>query len=702
MALPRGACVWIAEKPSLAETIAKSLGRVVGQAPCKRGDHWAVGGEHRVVWLFGHLFELAPPDVYDPDLKQWRLERLPIPEPKKWKRVPSGDKAAHFKKLIEHFRWAKYFVNCGDAGREGQLLVDEVLEEAKIDPFGNNVFRLWLQSMADHDVDSAVRSIFPNRKKLGLFQSAWTRQRADWLHGLTCSRLYTLLAQRGGCRSVISVGRVQTPTLALIAQRDLERESFVPKPYWIVVGIFGAENMFKAVWSFPNDLPDLDDMGRLVNEAVAERMVAAMRKAAESGREGIVESFQETQRDESPPLPYSLSALQAAASARFGFTAKRTLDIAQALYETHRLTSYPRTDSRHLPEGLFAEARTVVGPAVLSINEYAPIRNQVDWNRKSKAWNDSKVSDHYAIIPTQEVTAEKVERLSSDEKKIFDLICRSFLMQFMPPAKVLERRVVVRVDDPSSSWRASSRSILQPGWRLLEGARDRFAEDKGDRGQEANDAAADEEAVLGDNVLPALQRGERVRIRGAESLRKMTVPPPPFRDGTLVSAMSAIHRYVTDERLKARLKEVDGIGTEATRAEIIETLIRRGFVERDGKALVTTPLGRALIDVLPRSLKDPGLTAIWESALSEIATGSIHERDFMAKLSENLRKHVDEAKTKHPGGIMLPFSGNDSSARAKKVRRTMEGGSLRMSEDRQAVSRKRRRSSGAASWRSPS
>lgn len=376
-----------------------------------------------------------------------------------------------------------------------------------------------------------------------------------------------------------------------------------------------ANGEFWAVWRPPEGAPFLDPEGRVLDRAVVERVVAAAKGA---GR-GMISAWSEERKTERPPLPFSLSALQSACASAFRMTAKEVLETAQALYETYRVATYPRTDSRHLPTALYRDEAPSILANLTAIDEWRHAARLVDKERKSLAWNDSKVSDHHAIIPTREATPERIASLPPREAQVFRLIARSFLEQFLPDHVYLARKADVAL--AGEIFAAAGRQVIEPGWRAL----------RGDARPEAEDGQADEEAL---GTLPSMGKGDPVQpVDGTvEALR--TQPPPAFTDGTLIKAMTSVHAYVRDPELKRRLREADGIGTEATRAEIIETLLKRSFLSRQGKTtLVSTPLGRSVVDAIPRDLCDPGMTALWEGHLRRIEEGGAVGKELLGCLA---------------------------------------------------------------------
>ena len=612
--------LYIAEKPSLAEHIAGALGEISGQKPAKANGAWRVG-EDAVTWLFGHMYELAEPKSYGDKWAKWSIESLPmIVEDNEWRLVLHDDKKAHISGVRTLIKDSRGIVNAGDPAREGQLLVDEVLVECGNNPFAPTVQRLWVRSMARKDMISAIENLKPNGEKENLYNSAVCRQRADWQHGMNFSRLFTMLAQNSGADAKISVGRVQTPTLRLVVDRDRERLNFKAVDYFLPRIMFRhAEGDFQAVWVPPTDYEGMDSEGRLISKSVAEAMIARI-----SGKDGRIRSWKNEQKFTPPPLPHSLDTLQAECGAKFGMTAKEVLDTAQSLYEKHKATTYPRTDSRHLPMAILKDEAPGILNALKNVGELEAGTVKADISLKSTAWDDSKVSDHHGIIPTSDFRAHRLEAMSPVEKNVFLIVAKTFVAQFHPPFRY--RALAAEVACEGESFKATGRQIVDQGWKVVYGAE---AEDEGEAEQ----------------TLPTMAQGDNVKGVSGDLNAKRTTPPPAFTDGTLVTAMANVHRFVTDEAIKRRLKESAGIGTTATRADTIETLLKRTFVKRKGKnGLESTELGRSVIDALPESLKDAGLTALWEGLLSEVEKGALTPSTFMKQQSDTIRKMVSAYK----------------------------------------------------------
>lgn len=612
----------IAEKPSLAEAIAFALAKLLGLGkPTKdtgRGC-WVVG-PHRVTWLFGHMYELAEPAKQDPKWASWDPGLLPI-NPEKWLLLPHDDKKSHIRSIQALLKSADVVVNAGDAAREGQLLVDELLVVNGWDPFNDRTLRLWVKSVAEKDLMEALRKMAPNAERRALYDAAICRQRGDYIHGLSFTRLYTRLASNVGANVTLNIGRVQTPTLRIVVDRDLQIEKFRAVDHFMPTGYFVHEKgRFKAEMVIPAEMDGLDEEGRLVKKEVADAIIEKIK-----GQTGKVTSFEANAKTQSAPLPFSLSALQAACSAKFGLTAKRTLEIAQKLYEEYKVTTYPRSDSQYLPSALREEVPAIMA-ALGKHPSFSGVVSGADQSLRSDAWNDSKVSDHHGIVPTVECTPERLGRLQGIELKVFMLVAQHFLAQFYPCFRYKALSAEVQVE--GYKFRATGRQIIDQGWKVVFGAEKNEGDEGGeDEGEE--------------QTLPTMARGDDAKVENAQNSAKKTKPPARFTDGTLIAAMANIHRFVENPRIKNLLKEASGLGTEATRAETLEKLIRGKFLERKGKnQLVSTELGRSLIATVMEEIKDPGLTALWEDLLTQVAQAQLAATDFMNKLVRDVTARI--------------------------------------------------------------
>lgn len=646
---------FIAEKPSLAKTIAETRAKMLGVTASRGRDYFTVGPD-AVTWLYGHMYELVNPEHYDERWKQWQLDDLPI-IPSGWKREPKksfdknketaaqkdADLKQHLNAIKDALFRSEIAVNAGDPEREGQLLVDELLIEMGWDAFGSKTKRFWSQSLTESEVTKNIEGIFPNKEKENVYKAAFCRQRADWLHGINMTRLYTGLARKTGANMVLSVGRVQTPTLKLVVDRDREIANFKPTNHFIPTGYFVHENgKFKASLVIPEDFNGVDAEGRLTDKNVAQNVLDKI-----AGKQGKIASFDTKNSSSAPPLPYSLSALQQACSSKFGLTAQQTLEVAQTLYEKHKATSYPRTDSRYLPTSVLKEQASTIMASMISTPGVAEAAKSADIKLKSKAWDDNKVSDHHGIIPTTEFDPSKLSQMSSIERNVFMLVAKSFVAQFYPNQTWKSISAVVACE--GFNFKATGKLPLHQGWRVV------FNGEKDD----------DEEVDEANQTLPSMKRGDNVQSEKGDISPKKTKPPAAFTDGTLIAAMANIHKFVTDSAVKKRLKENEGIGTEATRANILETLIlNRKFLKRSGsgkvKKITSTDPGKSIIDALPPEITSPGLTALWESQLQKISKGEADDAQFMQVLSETIEKRVSQGKgqtIKIKGASVEPLKG---------------------------------------------
>ena len=657
--------LFIAEKNSLAVEVAEARAQQLGVSMQKSRTHIVVGSD-AVTWLSGHMYENAPPEAYDPKYQSWTIAHLPI-VPDRWKLVVGKDrdgkqKTDKVREVGDLIKQAKRIVNVGDPGREGQLLVDEVLHEVRRDPFADDVFRLWITDLSASKKVEALKAMFPNAQKRTLSESALCRQRADWLHGMNMTRLYTGLVRRAGGThdKPISVGRVQTPTLRLVVDRDREIARFKAVDHYLPTGRFKhANGEFSATLVLTPDHEGLDSEGRMVDKAVAQRIAEKIK-----GKTGPVESFEIKKKSKTPPLPYSLTTLEKECSAKFGFGVEKTDSIAQSLYETHKIASYPRTDCRHLPTGVLKEEAQGILDNLGGARDFAGIVANCNRNLVSGAWNDAKVAasdaGHFALMPTSEATADKIARLDADELKVFTLIAKSFLAQFYPDHRWDSTTAVIAIE--GERFKATGRVVTEQGWKVVYGAVEK-----------EDDEDEDEQS------LPRMAKGDPVTATQTAVDSKRTTPPSHFTEGTLVEAMENIHRFVPDGEVKKKLRENAGIGTTATRSSILKTLKARLFLTPKGKFIVSTALGQSIIDVLDPKLKDPALTALWETQLDRVNKGEIPMDRFIEVLVQEIRGTVErlaDSTVKVAGaGEALPGSGETCPSCQKGKLRTRVVGS---------------------------
>jgi DNA topoisomerase III len=611
----------IAEKPSLARAIAAAL---AGNAQ-RVGHHLQCASGDVIAWCAGHVLELAPPEDYSAGLKAWSLETLPI-LPSTWRhRVTARELVDSLRRLLAK---ASRVVHAGDPDREGQLLVDEVLLHVG---WRGPTERLLINDLSPDAVRRALAALEPNERYQALYDEALARQRADWLYGINLTRLYTVRGRLSGYRGVVSVGRVQTPVLGLIVRRDQAIEGFVPKPFFVVqAGLqTSSGDELVADWAVGEERAGLvDEEGRLLDRSVAAAVAAKV-----AGQGGVVTEHEVKPHSEAPPLPYSLATLQIDVGRKLGLSAARVLELAQALYERQLLT-YPRSDCSHLPEGQFVEAREVMA-AVL---EHAPALGAAyaaaNLRRRSRAWADSKVTAHHAIIPT----AHRARcPLDDSERALYELVARRYVQQFLLSFDYRETRVGISLG--GETFVARGRQSVALGWRAIEERLETTEDDA--------DEAAEQRS------LPPVVVGERLQCASSRVLDKRTQPPKAFTDATLIQAMCNIARFVSNPQARKILQDTDGIGTPATRAVIIETLFERGYVERRKKQIRSTTVGRALIAALPAVATAPDLTAVWESGMQRITTRQLQLDQFLGGVTAQLRELVQRGKA--GGALPLPI-----------------------------------------------
>lgn len=629
--------LFIAEKPSLARAIADVLPK-----PHRRGDGYiSCGSGDTVTWCIGHLLEQAEPDAYDTRYARWNLADLPI-VPEKWQLKPKPSVAKQLNVIKRLLGDAQQVIHAGDPDREGQLLVDEVLDYLELAPEKRQtVQRCLINDLNPQAVERAISRLRDNREFIPLCVSALARSRADWLYGINMTRAYTILGRNAGYNGVLSVGRVQTPVLGLVVRRDEEIENFVSKDFYEVKAhiVTPAEERFTAMW-IPSEScePHQDEEGRLLNKALAEHVIKRI-----EGQPAIVTGYNDKRESETAPLPFSLSALQIEAAKRFNLSAQQVLDLCQRLYETHKLITYPRSDSRYLPEEHFAGRHAVMNAIASHVPELQQVA-AVDPDRRNRCWDDKKVDAHHAIIPT--ARAGNIN-LSDDERKIYTLVARQYLMQFCPDA--MYRKCVIDLDIANGKFVAKARFLAEAGWRALLGAKERDDEDEG-------------------SPLPVVAKGDELLCEKGELMERQTQPPRPFTDATLLSAMTGIARFVQDKELKKILRATDGLGTEATRAGIIELLFRRTFLYKKGRYIHSSEAGRALIHCLPEIAARPDMTADWEATLTQISEKNRRYQDFMQPLVGTLYQLIDQARSnRNPQAFRgLPPAAEKSAKRKYK------------------------------------
>lgn len=624
--------IFIAEKPS----VAKAIAGVLGGASKADGYIECSSLATRVTWCFGHLLEQAPPEEYVPG-EGVRPEDLPV-IPERWKLSPrDGGAGKQIKVIRDLLKGATEVVNAGDADREGQLLVDEVLLFLG---WTGKTSRLWLSSLDDESVQRALVSLKSNAALAPLYESALARQRADWLLGMNGSIAISRNLQAAGVQGSWSIGRVQTPTLALLVDRKREIGGFAPRDHYRTEVLLAGG--IRALWRIPEDL--LTD-GLLLDKSAAEATASAVR-----GRPARVEKFTSKTAERAAPLPYTLSALQKAASRRLGLSAKDTLAAAQELYEA-KITTYPRTDCPYLPQEMHREAGRI-------LQALGAAGGGIDPDRRHGAWNTAKVEAHHGIVPTG--ANPDAAGLSGNAGRVFGLIRESYIRLFLPAEK-FEAREAIFVFAGGERFRSAVRIVLEPGWTDLGG---KDEEGDGDPGELSG-------------KLPELAEGQTLACEAVQVLAKRTAPPKPYTDGTLIAAMTGVHRLVADAKLKARLKETSGLGTEATRAAMIETLIARGYAERNAKEIHPTERGEQLIDMLRKAapeLADPGYTALQEDALADIAARRGTIDDFLRGQREAVTRTTRLLLAAQLCANAVPMQSCPACGASRCVQRTSKAG----------------------------
>ena len=611
-----GKTLIVAEKPSVGRDLSDAL---PGKFEKKEG--FFESEDHVITWAVGHLVELAEPEDYDPSLKKWRVKDLPIIPGKNGVenfklRARSGDSEKQLKVIHRLARRddVDRIVNACDAGREGELIFAYTMDLSGVD---KPVDRLWISSMTKKAIKEGFEHLRPGKDMAHLESSARSRSEADWLVGMNATRAATIRG-RSAFGGVVSIGRVQTPTLGILAAREQLIADFVPETYFLIKGDFAtvdpAGRTYSGMWFDPSK-PKSDKRSTWAGtKEEAEARIAKVR-----GKRGTVSSLEIKKRSVRPELLYDLTSLQRDANRRFGYSARRTLGLAQSLYEQHKVLTYPRTNSRFLTTDMVPElqARAANFESLPLYAEAAAFVKNLAQLPLERVVDDSKVDDHHAIIPTEQVA--DLSRLKDDERRVYDLVVRRFLAAFHPIAKHEDTTVVTEVE--GEHFRTKGSVLVEPGWRAVYGlGADAPAED--------DTSAPDEDDKA---TLPKLTEGEAVdaAIDDEQPQEKQTKPPARYTEGTLLSAMETAGKLVDDEAMREAMKE-RGLGTPATRASIIELLIGRQYVQREGRALRVTSKGMKLIEILEgHPLISPDMTGNWEKQLRDIEHGELSADEFM-------------------------------------------------------------------------
>ena len=604
--------VCIAEKPSVAKDIARIIGATASR------DGYMEGNGYQVTWTFGHLCELKMPEDYTPMWKAWSLTALPMIPPRFGIRLKEDEGIKKQFAVIERLmQAAEGIINCGDAGQEGELIQRWVMQKAGAKC---PVQRLWISSMTDEAIREGFATLKDQNQYQSLYMAGLSRAVGDWLLGINCTRLYTI--KYGQNRQVLSIGRVQTPTLALIVNRQKEIDNFKPEPYWVLATVY-RDTTFTAT------------KGKFTSKEEGEQAFKTI-----EGKPFTITQVEKKNGKETPPSLYDLTSLQVDCNKKFGFSAETTLNIIQQLYE-QKLTTYPRVDTTFLPDDVYAKCpQTMNGLFQVKHAGMAPYADLVrplggkPLPKSKKVFDSSKVTDHHAIIPTGMIPSA----LTDMQRKVFDLVARRFIAAFYPDCKYAQTTVLGEVrsiatesqpTEQAIEFKVTGRTILDPGWRTV------YAKDV----QTDDDEKKPEEEE--ERTLPAFEKGESGPHQPTLT-EKMTTPPPYYTEATLLRAMETAGKLVEDEELRRAMKE-NGIGRPSTRAAIIETLFKRRYIRKERKRLVATPIGIELIDLIREDLlKSCELTGIWEKKLRDIEAQKYDAQQFISELKDQVTTIVHD------------------------------------------------------------
>ena len=602
----------IAEKPSVARDIASVLG-----AKQKRSG-FLEGNGYQVTWCIGHLVQLANPEAYEERLHRWSLETLPIiPETFRYEIIPATQ--SQFAVVQQLISRSEEIICATDAGREGQLIFEYVLRLSH-PPAHCVIRRLWISSMTDEAIRDGFATLKDNAQYQRLYQSALCRSEADWLVGINFTRLFTL---RYGTK--LTVGRVQTPTLALIVERQQAIEQFEAAPYFQLEGQFGD---IKALWHRGNQ-----------NRLEQKEQAAALARQL-TGQDGTVTRLDTSKKTEDRPLLFDLTELQRESNRRFGYTAQETLNIAQSLYEKHKLITYPRTDSRYLTEDMKPLIPQLLQKIAAVFPESVPFIRQIAGKKlplDKRIVNDSKVSDHHAIIVTNRIQQYQPARLTGRENNVLKLIMVRMIVSLSDKKTYNETKLEITLDNQKDVFKTTGRIITAEGWTLAE--RTLLGQAMHTQEEQKNDNQDEEQ-----QILTGIALHQRVHLDQVNMLEKKTTPPKPYTEATLLTAMEKASREIDDQSLKESMKG-KGLGTPATRAGIIEKLITVGYVERRKKNLYPTKQGAMFIQLVPRSIRQVEMTAQWELELQEICDGKGNPQQFMEEIRQYVRQTVEENRS---------------------------------------------------------
>ncbi|EIY8516042.1 DNA topoisomerase 3 [Campylobacter coli] len=606
--------LFIAEKPELGRAIAEGL-----DGNYKSGEGYIQKGDNIVTWAFGHILELAKPEEYDEKYKLWKLEDLPLPI-KEFKYLPKKESKKQLKIICDliHSDKITSIVNCGDADDEGQILVDEIIQYSKT---SKPVFRVLINDLTPKAVKEEIAKIKPNADFKGMSERGFARSQADWIVGINLTRAYTIMARKNGYEGILSVGRVQTPILALIVNRDKEFENFKSINYYSLLGDFNINNnTIKARLKTEDKILD-------------ENLAKEIKESCENQNAKI--NLKIENKKEYPPLPYNLLVLQAECAKLFGFSPDKTLEITQILREKHKAITYNRSDCQYLPETMFEQAPNILNIIKENLNSNDEIQALIDSSDltiKSKAFNDANISAHYGIIPTQNKISSQ---LTQDELVVYNLIAKRFIIQFFHPREYQTTTINLEVNQ--RIFTATQNKTTKSGFRSL------WQNIDSEEEQENNENDI--------NDLSILKNGDIAKCSLIQIKKKQTKPRPYYTMTTLLKDLNSVAKYVSDERIKKLLMEKDkdkkgesgGIGTPATRSNHIKTLIEREYIEvsKDKKQIIkSTKKGRDLIKLSPKSLITPDMTALWFEQQKMIEISELRREQFLEEITKEVISEI--------------------------------------------------------------
>ncbi|OCR87742.1 DNA topoisomerase III [Campylobacter fetus subsp. testudinum] len=602
--------LFIAEKPDLAKAILTGI-----DGDYQSGNGYYQKGDNIVTYAFGHILELYMPEDYDERFKIWRLEDLPL-EIRKFEYKPIANSKKQLKIICDLIKDSRIteIINCGDADEEGQILIDEIINYSKIK---KPIFRLLLQDLTEKGVRAALKNIKPNSEFKGLSECGFARSQADWIVGINLTRAYTKAAGNRGYQGVLSVGRVQTPILGLVVNRDLEHENHKISFYYNI----------DAQISTPTPgifIP----MRYKSDEKIEDQNIANKILTKVQGKRGIISNAIHENKKEYAPLPYNLLLLQADCSKKFGYKPDKTLKITQDLRERHKAITYNRSDCQYLPENLFEECPNILNQIKSNLQGIEYLIDNCDTGIKSYAFNDKNITAHYAIIPT----ATKTNNLSKEEANVYELIVKRFIAQFYAPMEYIQSNIEATIEN--EKFFVSSKRILKNGYKLVFGA---LGDDEDE--QKPNEVNIDLSSIKSDEIAIA---------NSVTITKEQTKPKPYYIMASLLKDLTSVSKFVKDEKVKKLLQEKDkdkkgengGIGTPATRSDHIKKLFDRGFIEEKGKSIISTKLGREFFGFAPKILTSPDMTALWYEEQKEIISGLKSRDEFLLGIKQVVANEI--------------------------------------------------------------